>query len=116
MKLATIFNPKGERVSYAILKDNEVDGFRDEIAEEGKAMFVADLNDDSLEAALLSCYEEQAFFLATCLFESIYESSIFLGPSNLSERAYEAARMIYDIRDVNTRVEAARAATVDFLS
>lgn len=39
MKLATIFNPKGERVSYAILKDKEVKGFTRELAMDGRRVF-----------------------------------------------------------------------------
>lgn len=114
MKLATVFNSKGERVSYVVLKDDEVEGFRNEIAEEGRTMTVAELNDKSLTAALLSCYEEQAFFLAVCLFEAVYESSIFLGLSDLSEGTYDAARLIYGTRDVTERVELTKAVIENF--
>ena len=112
--MATLFNPKGERVSYVVLKGDEVDGFRDEIAEEGQTMAVAELNDKSLADALLSCYEEQAFFLAVCLFEAVYESSIFLGPSDLSEGSYDVARLIYGARDVTERVELTKAVIENF--
>lgn len=114
MKLATVFNSKGERVSYVILKDDEVDMFRDEIAEDGRTMTVVELNDKSLAVALQSCYEEQAFFLAACLFESVYESSIFLGLSDLSEGSYDAARLIYGTRDVTERVGLTKAVIENF--
>ena len=114
MKLATVFNPMGERVSYVILKDDEVDGFRDEIAEEGRTMTVVELNDTSLAVALQSCYEEQSFFLAACLFESVYESSIFLGLSDLSEGSYDAARLIYGARGVTKRLELTKAVIENF--
>ena len=114
MKLATIFNQKGERVSYVILKDDEVGGFRQEIAEEGETLTAAELNDDSLAVALQSCYEEQAFFLAACLFESVYESSVFLGPSDLSEGVYDAARLIYGVRAASKRMALTEAVIENF--
>mgnify|MGYP000965890994 CR=1 FL=1 len=114
MKLATIFNQKGERVSYVILKDDEVSGFRQDIAEEGERLTAAELNDDSLAVALQSCYEEQAFFLAACLFESVYESSVFIGPGDLSDGIYDAARLIYGARDAAKRMKLTEAVIENF--
>lgn len=34
MKLATIFNKQGDRIAYYILKDEELDGFVEELAED----------------------------------------------------------------------------------
>ena len=108
MKLATIFNPKGERVSYMILKDKEVKGFTRELAEDGRHASYTELNDDSVAVALRECEEDGAFFLATCLFEAIYEATNFLGSCDISDKLHITARAIYDIRKVEDRVAAAR--------
>lgn len=114
MKLATIFNKQGERIAYYILKDEELDGFAEELAEDEQTITATKLNDDSLAAALLSCYEEQSFFLAAHLFDMLYESSIFIGPSDVSEGVYDAARVVYGARKACMREEIAKGLIEDF--
>lgn len=116
MKLATIFNQKGERVSYVILKDNEVRGFGKEIRRDNQTMSVVELNNDSLAAALRSCYDDGAFTLANRLFDSVYESSIFLGPSDLSEEVYGIARAIYGGGVINDRLRMTKEAIENFFT
>lgn len=114
MKLATIFNKQGERIAYYFLKDEELDGFAEELAEEEQSVSFTKLTDDSLATALLSCYEEQSFFLAAHLFDMLYESSIFLGPSDVSEGVYDAARVVYGAREATMREEIAKGLIEDF--
>lgn len=114
MKLATIFNKQGERIAHYILKDEELDGFAEELAEEEQSVSFTKLTDDSLAAALLSCYEDQSFFLAAHLFDMLYESSIFLGPSDVSEGVYDAARVVYGAREATMREEIAKGLIEDF--
>lgn len=114
MKLATIFNKQGERIAYYILKDEDLDGFAEELAEEEQSVSFTKLTDDSLATALLSCYEEQSFFLAAHLFDMLYESSIFLGPSDVSEGVYDAARVVYGAREATMREEIANGLIEDF--
>lgn len=114
MKLATIFNKQGERSAYYILKDEELVDFAEELAEDEQTLTATKLNDDSLAAALLSCYEEQSFFLAAHLFDMLYESSIFLGPSDVSEGVYDAARVVYGARRASMREEIAKGLIEDF--
>ena len=103
MKLATIFNKQGERIAYYILKDEELGGFAEELAEDGQSVYFTKLTDDSLAAAMLSCYADQSFFLAAHLFDMLYESSIFLGPSDVSEGVYDAARVVSGAREATMR-------------
>lgn len=114
MKLATIFNKQGERVAYYILKDEELGGFAEELAEDEQSVSFTKLTDDSLATALLSCYEEQSFFLAAHLFDMLYESSIFLGPNDVSEGVYDAARVVYGARAATMREEIAKGLIEDF--
>lgn len=114
MKLATIFNKQGERIAYYILKDEELGGFAEELAEDEQSVSFTKLTDDSLAAALLSCYEDQSFFLAAHLFDMLYESSIFLGPSDVSEGVYDAARVVYGARAATMREEIAKGLIEDF--
>lgn len=110
MKLATIFNKQGERIAYYILKDEELDGF----AEEEQSVSFTKLTDDSLATALLACYEDQSFYLAAHLFDMLYESSIFIGPSDVSEGVYDAARVVYGARKASMREEIAKGLIEDF--
>lgn len=114
MKLATIFNKQGDRISYYILKDKELDGFAEELAEVEQTIMATKLTDDSLATALLACYEDQSFFLAAHLFDMLYESSIFLGPSDVSEGVYDAARVVYGARKASMREEIAKGLIEDF--
>lgn len=114
MKLATIFNNQGERIAYYILKDEELDGFAEELAEDGQTVSFTKLTDDSLAAALLSCYEEQSFFLAAHLFDMLYESSIFIRPSDVSDGIYDAARVVYGARNASKREGLAEAVIENF--
>ena len=98
MKLAIIFNKHGERIAYYILKDEELDGFAEELAEVEQTITATKLTDDSLATALLACYEDQSFYLAAHLFDMLYESSIFISPSDVSEGVYDAARVVYGAR------------------
>lgn len=114
MKLATIFNKHGERIAYYILKDEELDGFAEELAEEEQSVSFTKLTDDSLATALLACYEDQSFYLAAHLFDMLYESSIFIGPSDVSEGVYDAARVVYGARKASMREEIAKGLIEDF--
>lgn len=114
MKLATIFNKQGERIAYYILKDEELDGFAEELAEDEQSVSFTKLTDDSLATALLSCYDDQSFYLASQLFDMLYESSIFLGPSDVSEGVYDAARVVYGARNATMREEIAKGLIEDF--
>lgn len=114
MKLATIFNEKGERIAYYILKDEELDDFAEELAEDGQSVSFTKLTDDSLATALLACYDDQSFFLAAHLFEMLYESSIFLGPSDVTDGVYDAARVVYGARKASMREEIAKGLIEDF--
>ena len=93
-----------------------MEGFEVETKEDGQTMAVAELNDDSLAVALLSCYEEQAFFLAARLFDSVYESSIFLGASDLSEGVYDVARAVYGGGCIHDRIRLAQEAIENFFT
>ena len=114
MKLATIFNKHGDRIAHYILKDEELDDFAEELAEEEQTLTATKLNDDSLATALLACYNDQSFFLAAHLFDMLYESSIFLGPSDVSEGVYDAARVVYGARKASMREEIAKGLIEDF--
>ena len=114
MKLTTIFNKQGERIAYYILKDEELDGFAEELAEVEQTITATKLTDVSLAAALLACYDDQSFFLAAHLFDMLYESSIFLGPSDVSEGVYDAARVVYGARKASMREEIAKGLIEDF--
>ena len=114
MKLATIFNKQGERIAYYILKDEELDGFAEELAEDEQSVSFTKLTDDSLATALLSCYDDQSFYLASHLFDMLYESSIFIGPSDVSEGVYDAARVVYGAREATMREEITKGLIEDF--
>lgn len=114
MKLATIFNKQGKRIAYYILKDVELDDFRAELAEEGQTLTAKKLTDKSLAKALLSCYEDQSFTLAAHLFDLLYESSIFIRPSDVSEGFYDAARMVYSARNASKRLEMTKGLIEDY--
>lgn len=114
MKLATIFNKQGERIAYYVLKDEELDDFAEELAEDGQSVSFTKLTDDSLATALLACYDDQSFFLAANLFDMLYESSIFLGPSDVTDGVYDAARVVYGARKASMREEIAKGLIEDF--
>ena len=114
MKLATIFNKQGERIAYCILKDEELDGFAEDLAEDEQTLTATKLTDDSLATALLACYEDRSFYLAAHLFDMLYESSIFLGPSDVSYGVYDAARVVYGGRKATMREEIAKGLIEDF--